>query len=302
MIALPDQDRLSLLLTDSGLGGLSICADLVNRLSGQGNFSEVRLTYFNAWPEQARGYNRLPDMAERIRVFDRALGSMDGFGPDAMVIACNTLSVLYPQTPSSRTRTVPVVEIVGAGVDLMHQHLRAQPQSRVLILGTVTTIESDVHRRQLVARGIAEQRIATQPCHGVAGEIENDPMGQTVRSLVERYCAEAVSRLPDREAPLLAALCCTHFPYSRSLFQSALQAHHRGPVVVLDPNRALVDGLLGGQPPRARPGPSLDLQVVSRIAWSDRKVEAISRALEPVSPLVARALRQYRHDPSLFTF
>lgn len=302
MSALPDRERISLLLTDSGLGGLSICADLVNRLCERGNFAEVTLTYFNAWPEQDRGYNRLPDMTERIRVFDRALASMDGFGPDAMIIACNTLSVLYPQTPSSRTRSIPVVEIIGTGVELIHRELLAQPESRVLILGTLTTIESDVHRQRLVAMGIPAQRIAVQPCHGLAGEIENDPQGEAVRQLIDRYLAEAASRLSDLKAPLLAALCCTHFPYSRDLFQEALQAHSRGPVTILDPNRALGDRLFADLPPRARPGPRLNLEVVSRIAWSDRKVEAISRVLEPVSPLTARALRHYRYDPRLFTF
>ena len=38
------------------------------------------------------------------------------------------------------------------------------------------------------------------------------------------------------------------------------------------------------------------------IVWSDEKIEAIARLLEAVSPLTAGALRQYRHDPDLFTF
>ena len=61
-----------LVVTDSGLGGLSICAALERRLRAEGRRS-VRLTYVNAWPFEGRGYNDLPDLRARAEVFDRAL-------------------------------------------------------------------------------------------------------------------------------------------------------------------------------------------------------------------------------------
>ena len=91
MSAAAAKDTLSLVITDSGLGGLSICADIVKGLQSRRSYRSVSLTYFNAWPEQDRGYNLLPGMAERIRVFDRALAAMLRFGPDRILIACNTM-------------------------------------------------------------------------------------------------------------------------------------------------------------------------------------------------------------------
>ena len=57
MNAAGSKDTLSIVIADSGMGGLSICADIVNGLEARRSDRAVSLTYFNAWPEQDRGYN-----------------------------------------------------------------------------------------------------------------------------------------------------------------------------------------------------------------------------------------------------
>jgi glutamate racemase len=296
------KESLSLLIADSGMGGLSICADIVSGLRARRSFRSVSLTYFNAWPEQDRGYNLLPGMAERVRVFDRALGAMLRFHPDRILIACNTLSALYARTPFSKQAPVPVVGIIDFGVEMMHSYLGARADSRVIILGTPATIEAGTHRTRLVGRGIDAGRIICQPCDRLAGEIEKAPEGPTVRAMIEDYVGQAAARIPDRRLPVAAALCCTHYGYSRRLFEAALQAAFEGPIAILDPNRAMSTALLEDFAPRGQEDVQIDLEVVSRIVWSDEKIAAIARILEAVSPLTASALRQYRHDPDLFTF
>jgi len=284
------KENLALLIADSGMGGLSICADIVCGLQAKGGVRSASLTYFNAWPEQDRGYNLLPGMAERIRVFDRIL------------IACNTLSALYPDTPFSRRAPVPVTDIIGFGVDLMHAYLSGRAESRVILLGTPTTIEAGTHRARLAERGIDPGRIVCQPCDRLAGEIEKAPEGKTVRAMIEDYVGQAAGNVADRRLPVAAALCCTHYGYSRRLFEEALRARFEGPVAILDPNRAMSEALLAGLPRRSGGDVRVDLEVVSRIVWSEEKIGAIARLLEAASPLTASALRQYRHDPELFTF
>jgi glutamate racemase len=296
------KDTLSLVIADSGMGGLSICADVVNGLQARRSYRSVSLTYFNAWPERDRGYNLLPGMAERIRVFDRALGAMLRFQPDRILLACNTLSALYTQTPFSKQAPVPVVGIIDFGVDLIYAHLSARAESRVIILGTPTTIEADTHRKRLVERGIPAERIICQPCDRLAGEIEKEPEGATVRAMVESCIRQAAERVPDRRRPVAAALCCTHYGYSERIFEAAMQASFEGPVTILNPNRAMSEALLADLAPQREEDIRIDLEVVSRIVWSDEKIEAIARLLEAESPLTASALRQYRHDPDLFTF
>ena len=301
MNAVATKDTLSLVIADSGMGGLSICADIVNGLQTRRSYRSVSLTYFNAWPEQDRGYNLLPGMAERIRVFDRALSAMLRFQPDRILIACNTLSAIYPRTPFSRQALVPVVGIIDFGVELIHAYSSARGDSRVIILGTPTTIEADTHRARLVERGIAADRIVCQPCDRLAGEIEKDPEGANVRAMVESCIRQAAERVPDRRGPVAAALCCTHYGYSQRIFEVSLQAVFEGPITILDPNKAMSAALLTDCP-QGKEDIRIDLNVVSRIVWSDEKIEAIARLLEAASPLTAGALRQYRHDPDLFTF
>jgi glutamate racemase len=296
------QDSLSLVIADSGMGGLSICADIVSGLEARRSDRAVSLTYFNAWPEQDRGYNLLPGMAERIRVFDRALTAMLRFHPDRILIACNTLSAIYPHTPFSKQAPVPVVGIIDFGVDLIHAYLSARAESRVIILGTPATIEADTHRARLVERGIDAERIVCQPCDRLAGEIEKDPEGATVRAMVESCIRQAAVRVPDRRGPVAAALCCTHYGYSQRVFEAALRSVFEGPITILNPNKAMSDAMLADFAPPGQKDARIDLKVVSRIVWSGEKIEAIARLLEATSPLTASALRQYRHDPDLFTF
>ena len=229
MSAASPKDSLSLVITDSGMGGLSICADIVSGLQAKRCCRSAAVTYFNAWPEQDRGYNLLPGMAERVRVFDRALSAMLRFGPDRILIACNTLSALYPDTPFSRKAPVPVRDIIGFGVEQMFAHLGARADSRVIILGTPTTIEAGTHRARLVERGIDAGRIVCQPCDRLAGEIEKAPEGATVRAMIEDCVGQAAGHFPDRRLPVAAALCCTHYGYSRGLFEAALQSRFEAP-------------------------------------------------------------------------
>ena len=69
----------------------------------------MRLTFANAAPENDYGYNSMPAMDEKLRTFDRFLRSVTArFTPDSIYVACNTLSVLLPDTPYFQTAAIPV--------------------------------------------------------------------------------------------------------------------------------------------------------------------------------------------------
>lgn len=294
-------DPLNLLVTDSGLGGLSVCAELAERLAREGAFRSVALTYFNAWPEQDRGYNRLPSTADKVRALDGALLGMARLRPDLILVACNTLSVLYPETRFSRAPAMPVIEILTLGVRMIHARMRALPGSQVILFGTPTTIAQDAHRSRLVELGVEPGRIVAQACDRLAGEIERDPGSAAVRGMIERYVAQALARLQDPKAPVLAAFCCTHYIYSIDWFRRALQGWPGG-VTVVNPNDAM-GACLSPEPALPnRPGAQVSVRVLSRIALSGQKVAAIAGQIRPVSARTAQALVQYRHDPDLFSF
>ena len=76
----------------------------------------MRLTFANAAPENNYGYNSMPSREAKIETFDRFLRNVtERFSPDSIYVACNTLSVLLPDTPYFAHAPIPVKGIVETG-------------------------------------------------------------------------------------------------------------------------------------------------------------------------------------------
>jgi glutamate racemase len=318
-----------IVVTDSGLGGLSICALLEQGLRVTGRAGHVRLTYVNAWPFEERGYNDLPDEAERARVFDAALARMVQMQPDRILIACNTLSILYPRTAFGLHPSVPVHGIVDAGVELFVEHLAAAPASSIVLLGTRTTIESGVHKARLEQRGVDPQRIAARSCHGLAAAIERDVGGPRTAELISECAARAAAAAPPGSR-LFLGLCCTHYGYIAVRLVDAVAGLTSRRVTWLDPNWRMSASLLGGagvfasggsenddgvaapdvtgkpeewpgnRLARGPSGGTISVELISKVVLSDAARAGIARLVEPISPATAGALLSYAHVPDLF--
>ncbi len=291
-----------IVLTDSGLGGLSICAGLDALIRMRRYRRTVELVYVNAWPETGLGYNDLPDAAARAAVFDRALAAMMDYRPDLVVIACNTLSVLYGSTVFVKAPAVPVAGIIDAGVDLFAGMLQKDPAATLVLFGTRTTIASGEHVRRLAALGIEPGRIRTAACHGLAAVIDKDPDDPALPGLV----GECVSRALAGGTPpgkLYAGLACTHYAYVADIFRTALAGFAGRRAAVLDPNSRMIMSLAAGKD-RGRadsPGPfSPAVTVVSKIELPEAQRRIVARRLEGLSPATAKALMDYTHVPTLF--
>jgi glutamate racemase len=297
--ALFNKDSVLIAVLDSGLGGLSICAELERALQTRPLFRKVSLFFFNIWPDQERGYNSLDSVTERVRVFDRALAAVHGYSPDVIMIACNTLSVIYERTPFCRHTTLPVVDIVDFGVDLIYDGLTKNPDSQALILGTRTTISENLHQRRLIQKGVAAHRIITQACHGVASEIEKAPQGEAVAGLIGGYMREAASKIKGR-GTVLAALCCTHFAYSANIFRDKLQEESTADIELLDPNTQMSDFMFSLEQPVIFPAEDIEVKVISKIVLEQMKIRSISGIISNISEKMADALVNYTYQPDLF--
>jgi glutamate racemase len=295
-----DKDHVTILITDSGLGGLAIFAEIAARLDHDPLFPRVTLIYYNAWPELDRGYNRLKDTAERIRVFDRALDGTKRFEPDMIMIACNTLSTLYARTAFSRKAAIPVIDIVGFGTQMVYEDLCRHDQRTALLLGTVTTIQSDVHRSSLVAAGVSPDRIVTQACDQLATQIEKGPRSEKVVQMVDGFMAEAAGKLGSAGQDVAVALFCTHFGYCRDLIEDKLKARTGGTAIILNPNQGMAACLFEAAGGPLVPDTRVKMRVVSRITWDSNRIEAIAAVIGKRSPGTAEALRRYEHMPDLF--
>ncbi len=295
------KNSVHLVITDSGLGGLSICAAIEAALRASHAAAGVRLTYVNAWPEQGRGYNDLPDMGARARVFDRALQRMAALGPDHILIACNTLSIVYEHTVFRRQPTVPVEGIVDRGVDLFADALSQAPGAGIVLLGTRTTIGSGVHRQRLLLRGIAPERVGAMSCHGLAAAIEQGARTAATAAMIETCAASAAEHAPHG-SPLYCGLCCTHYTFVAADIQAALTRTTGRAVTPLDPNarvardvsaRILASGTAGGRA-------GIPVEVISKVSLNDRQRLGMAALVKGTSPATAAALRAYRHVPDFF--
>ena len=297
--ALFNKESVLIAILDSGLGGLSICAELERALQERPLFRNVSLFFFNVWPEQSRGYNSLGSISERVRVFDRALASVQSYKPDLIMIACNTLSVIYERTPFSQNETIPVVDIVDFGVDLIYGGLISSSDSQALILGTRTTISENVHQRILVQRGIATDRIITQACHGVATEIEKAPQGEAAVELIARYMREAAPKIYGR-GTVFVALCCTHFAYSANIFRDKLREELIADIELLDPNTPMSDFLFNLKRTALSSVEDIKVKVISKILLEQTKIQSIAGIISSISEKTADALVDYTYQPDLF--
>ena len=305
MRSIPDlvtgKDDLRVVVTDSGLGGLSICAELEKRLRRASGNRAIRLIYVNAWPDSRRGYNDLPDAASRAAVLDKALAAMMAFRPGLILIACNTLSVIYDLTEFSRAPAVPVTGIIDEGVDLFYEALTRDAGGILALFGTRTTIESGEHVRRLIQRGIDARRVFAASCHGLAGAVDKDPDSPALAGLVEE-CVSRALRGKKVEGTLYAGLCCTHYSYIADVFRTSLGRRTTTSVEILDPNEYLIRNLTSGMGKRRPDGAEADIavEVVSKVELAEAQRWAVARRLEPGSARTARALIEYTRIPELF--
>jgi glutamate racemase len=273
-----------------------VCAGLEQALRARGG---ARLTYVNAWPEEGRGYNDLPDMAARAHVFDRALGRMAAMRPDAILIACNTLSIVYEHTAFKATGSVPVRGIIEGGIRLFHDALEGHPRSALVVIGTKTTIGSGVHRDRLLAAGVSPQRLGGASCHGLATAIERGPDSDDTASLMAT-CASAAAKAAPPGDPLFLGLACTHYGMVAGRLVEAVAAASGREVRPLDPNRWMVSAALAEFIPTPAGAASSSIEVMSKVELSSGQRDGVARLLEQSSPATSAALRRYTHVPDLF--
>lgn len=296
-----NKQEVTILVTDSGLGGLSIAADVYERMKEAGVFKKVKVIFFNAQPHARSGYNSMKTTEQKVKVFNNALLAMDkNFHPDILLIGCNTLSVLYDYTDFSKTATIPVIGIVKTGVDLIKKNLDEHPDSRVIIFATKTTVKQNKHKTQLIKMGVPADQIITQACPHLAGRIERGSHSDTTKNLVNKYVNKALQKLPEGNQPLLVSYNCTHYGYVNDLFQEAFKQQNKEVINYLDPNPLMADFMFTDKTMHRYPQTEISIEVVSQPELSPGKLASIHSLIEPVSHQTAEALLNYRFTPDFF--
>ena len=292
-----------MIITDSGVGGLSVCAAIERFLRTQAIEDPVRLTYVNAAPENDFGYNAMGSRGEKLAYFDRFLQIIAGrYSPDLIYIACNTLSVLYADTRFSKTGSVRVRGIVETGATRLLHALQESPEAAAVIFGTATTIEEGTYSRFLQNHGVQAGRIIPQACPSLADTISEDREGAKARQAIEKYVAAAIGTTAQKASSYLVYLACTHYGYRKGYFRRAFEG--RGlEVSVLNPNELVVDDLFGKDRPKrleTQGAQRVDVEFITRYKIPETTLETIAFFLEAVSPKTVQRLMNYTYEPDLF--
>jgi glutamate racemase len=291
-------NKIRIIITDSGLGGLGFSAGLAERLKAEACFQEVELIFFNCCPSAEQGYQALETNEQRSNVFSRALSAInEKFSPDLIIIACNSLSAIYKDTKFAENAQIPVIGIIESGTQCVSKLLRDDAELNIIMFATPSTVSSGIHKQNLVELGFLSERLFYQECHALPRAISCGDERE-IENSINRFMDEAVSQAGEKA--LAIALFCTHFTYVRKFFEQAARRYSNFSGQIIDPNSVLVDLVLSNYQEKTFKSTELSIKVVSQVKLTEQTKNAISPFLSKISLETAQASGDDIHLPELF--
>lgn len=286
-------------ITDSGFGGLSICAFISNYIKKEIKKGKYKITFVNAAPSNELGYNSMPLKKHKIENFNRVLQGINRhYSPDYLFVACNSLSAILKETSFYQSSKFPIEGIIDSGISLIYESLLLENDSCVIIFATETTIEEQNYQLALEKLGIEKTKIISQPCPGLATMISNDKTGNQVFSAICGFVKEALKKISNKKNKVISFLGCTHYGYRSIYFEKAFQEQNRT-TQLINPNFSLplhIKSLHHSDESSL----SILVEFVSRYELPKNEVNTIQNFINPISPIVSEALANYTLMPNLF--
>jgi glutamate racemase len=294
------EKTIKIVVTDSGLGGLSVMEDLMHKIRESGYYAKAEIIFVNALFDSQSGYNALNLRSDKINRFNTVLEAIEKrYAPDAVVVACNTLSVLIDDTEFIKKSGTPVIGIIDPGVNLIKAHIENDPSAIVIIFGTETTIEEESHITALRDYRIPENRIVSQACPQLQSYIEEDPFSEETAMLIDFYLQEALAKLAEESQTVYISLNCSHYGYSTNLWIEALSNTPWKFGGIINPNSTMADMLImRSDRTDSEKVTELKLSVVSKVELGN--TEALQNYFLDNAPEISGALEVYSLLPDLF--
>lgn len=197
---------------DSGLGGLTVLAELVRALPDERFIyfgDTARVPYGAKSPKIVQRYSL--EVAEHLLTYDIKL----------LVIACNTATahaetLLRERLSVRRDPAVEVVGVIDPGVSALIKRSRNQ---RLGVLGTRSTIKSGEYARRILERR-PDARVFSKACPLFVPLVEEGWQDKRATQLIiQEYLSEL-----QREEVDTVVLGCTHYPLLKEAIQSEFPA------------------------------------------------------------------------------
>ena len=207
---------------DSGLGGLSVAAQILQSLPNE------RIIYFADNAHVPYGERPL----EQIREFALEIcGFLIEKGAKAIVMACNMSSAVALDATRERYPDIPILGVIEPGAKAAVSLSNGKP---IGILATTGTVKSEAYIRA-ISRYDSSIQIFQQACPQFVPLVES---GKADSEEAEEAAYSYVNPLLD-EGCRTIVLGCTHYPFLRKAIQSAAGSD----VTIVDPAEETVKTL-----------------------------------------------------------
>ncbi|MCB0282697.1 MAG: hypothetical protein H6627_04850 [Calditrichae bacterium] len=285
--------KISIVFTDSGLGGLSVMVmfykGLLERLSYI-KADKIELVFFNALPENGQGYNRMGSMQLKVDTFNRALQEMESlYNPDAIAIACNTLSAVYPLTPFA-LKSRETFEIISSGRYLINQQRRKEPEIPVFAIATPTTVWSGAYEMN-------DPQVMQVSGANLASQIEMDHNGKDVKETLGVIFNKIKTLTSQKEIVLF--LGCTHYGYIEDILLKESKKYDLQVNRIINPNVEFSMELLNATIPiekeKIKKTPEVSIRIESQALIDPSEIKSIRDLIMSESPEIANLLENYTH-------
>lgn len=296
----------TVIITDSGFGGLSVLAEVYERVKHVRFSRPVNLFFVEALPKNCQGYpwngySLMPDRDTRVQVLDNVLtGVTKSFHPSMIAVVCNTLSVILKDTAFYKSCPGMFIDVVDAGMNAL-KNVSFQNDAFMVILGTQPTIDSDIHRRMLTDRQILpENRIIPAPFPPDANYpllIETEPESEKTIRIAGQVLEKALTEIPANAA-IYVYLGCTHFGFVEHHYRNILKTKGFNRVWTVNPNGTMTEEIIRRLEALKSTNENhrsfhARLKVYSQFELTTRQMASGDTLIRPISVNTADALGHY---------
>ena len=280
---------------DSGHGGLWVSAGIQTQLE-HGPFKKLTNVFVNVQVAPEIGVNRLPTLADKAAYLDAQIrNTLSGHRPDFVILACHTLSLIYPHTEhakmyASKTNPgnmTPVLDINRVSAEMMVRAMRDTPEAQMIMMATPTVVESGHFQNALKSRRVDPGRMIASSNINLLTSSQNDPSGHATSVLVGQQVKQVLATAKDMRAPLLLALNCSQYALIASVIHDAF-IQRGANVKLINPQVALMHELFGDVA-KANHTLSTEIHIRTQVPVPNSLAELLSHA----STTVAHAARQF---------
>lgn len=233
------KDKITILVTDSGIGGVSVANYLYDFFLTNKYYSQVNIVYSDSRINNI-GYNSIQTQQEKIKIFSKRMFFLKRkINPDIIFVACNTLSVILNKTKFYKQCEIPIIDILQTSLQQMSNVLNKD--KLLFILGTKTTIQTNYYKKLLIEYGYDKSKIINQLCPNLAHHIESSDdydLNKNITWLVNRII-EKKGNSQIRKFGI--SFNCTHYFFVMKKFIKQFKNHGYNHIDFICPNKQMTD-------------------------------------------------------------